>query len=66
MNQTLQCPACQSEIPVDLRLLARGASFQCPNATCRAAISVAGSSAATFSTALGRFESLGSLRAAKR
>jgi hypothetical protein len=66
MNHHLPCPICQSEIPLNLQLLARGASLRCPNATCGAAIGIASQSLAQFSDALGKFERLEALRGAPK
>jgi hypothetical protein len=63
MNHSLQCPACACQIPVDLRLLAYGASFQCPNAACRASIGIEGSSRSTFAGVLARYENLEAVQA---
>lgn len=58
MSHHLQCPLCQSQIPVDLRLLAGGVAFGCPNTACRASIGVGKGSLHTFSGVLGRYEGL--------
>lgn len=56
MNHHMPCPVCQSQIPIDLRLLAQGAVFQCPNMACRATLGLDSGSRGTFSSALGSYE----------
>ncbi len=56
MNHHLPCPVCQSQIPIDLRLLAQGAVFPCPNGACRATLGIDSGSRGAFSTALGNYE----------
>lgn len=62
MSHHLRCPVCQSQIPVDLRLLAQGVAFPCPNLACGAAIGIERGSVHTFSSALFRYESLAALQ----
>jgi hypothetical protein len=66
MSHHLPCPLCQSQIPLNLQLLARGASLRCPNLACGAMIGIAGASLGTFSTALGKYERLDALAPAKK
>ncbi len=66
MTHHLPCPLCQSQIPIDLRLLAQGASFQCPNASCRATIGVDRSNLGTFAGALKKYENMDALRTNKK
>jgi len=66
VSQYLPCPVCQSQIPIDLHLLAKGASLVCPNSACGAMVGVASNSLATLSTAVTRYQNLEALRPATK
>jgi len=63
MSHHLSCPVCQSQIPIDLRLLAQGGSFRCPSTACQTVIGINRNSLTTFSGALSQYERLEALGA---
>ncbi|MDD1781152.1 hypothetical protein LRP49_08030 [Enterovibrio sp. ZSDZ35] len=57
-NTTINCPACQSPIAIEPKLLMSGFKFQCANVKCNASVSISTESRQVAKSAYGKFEQL--------